>query len=71
MNVCRTVGVSVNIKNAIAMASTMTSCPAALMAAKSILQIVLRVVEIFTNAFARKFYEQIVTFIQSRSFKVY
>jgi len=53
------------------MAATMTSCSTAIMATKSILQIVLRIIEIFTSAFARKFYEQIVVFIQSRSFELY
>jgi len=60
-----------NIKNEIAVASTMTSCSIAAMATKSILRIVLRVIEIFTSAFARKFYEQIVTFIQSRNFELF
>jgi len=41
------------------------------MAAKSILQIVLRIIDIFTSAFARKFYEQLVAFTQSRSFELY
>ena len=53
------------------MASTITSCSTAIMAAKSILQIVLRIIDIFTSAFARKFYEQLVAFTQSRSFELY
>ena len=44
------------------MASTITSCSTAIMAAKSILQIVLRIIDIFTSAFARKFDEQLVAF---------
>jgi len=43
---------------------------AATMATKSIVQIVLRIMEIFTSAFARKFHEQMVAFIQSRSFEL-
>jgi len=49
----------------------MTSCSTATMAAKTILQIMLHIIDVFTTASARKFYEQIVAFIQSRSFELY
>jgi len=47
-----------------AMVATMTSCSTAKLAAKSILQIVLRIIEIFTSICARRFYEQMVALIQ-------
>jgi len=49
----------------------MTFYSTAIMAAKSILQIVLGIIEISTTASAGKFYEQMMAFIQSRSFELY
>jgi len=42
-----------------------------ILAAKSILQIVLLIIEIFTSTCAGKFYEQMVVLIQSRSLELH
>jgi len=60
-----------NIKNSIVMAVAMTSCLFAILAANIILQIVLRIVEIFTNICMGKFYKQMVALIQSRSLELH
>jgi len=49
------------------MAATMTSCSTAILATKSILQILHYSSEIFTSVFARKFYEQMVILIQKEA----
>jgi len=49
----------------------MTYCSTASLAANSTLQIVLRIVEIFTSTCAGKFYEQMVALIQSRSLELH
>jgi len=48
------------------MATTMTSCSPAILVAKSIQQS-LHSIDVFTSPFARKFYEQMVVFIPSRT----
>jgi len=47
------------------MMTTMTACSTAILAEKSILYTYS--IEIFTNALARRFYEQMVAFIKSRT----
>jgi len=42
------------------MAEEITSCSTAILAAESILQIVLRIIGIFTSRYARTFYEKMV-----------
>ena len=56
----------VNIKSAIAMAEEITSCSTAILAAESILQIVLRIIGIFTSRYARTFYEKMVAWHSSK-----
>jgi len=51
------------------MAATMTTYSTAIMAVKGIVQI--KSSEIFTSAFARKFYVKMVTLVQSRSLELY
>ena len=58
----------VNIKSAITMMAAMTPCSTAILAAKSI--VLFHSIEIFTNALARKFYEQLVGFSQSRNLDI-
>ena len=53
------------------MAARMTSYSIAILAAKSILQILLHIIQIFTSVCAGKFYEQMVTLIQSRSLELH
>jgi len=57
------------MKSASTMLATITSCSTAILAAKCILHTVhlSYSIDIFTSNFAGKFYEQMVTFIQSRN----
>jgi len=53
------------------MAFMVTSCSTATLAAKSVLLILHLKHRDFKSVFARKYYEQMVVFIQSRSFELY
>jgi len=54
------------------MTATITPCSTAILAEKSIgLLQILHKHRGFTNAFARKFYEKMVAFIQSRNLEIY
>jgi len=53
------------------MESTTTSCSTATLAARNILQIFLRMIEIFTSTSAGKFYEQMLALIQSSSLELH
>ena len=59
----------VNIKSAITMTTTMTPCSGAILAGNSILQIMHWKYRDFRNAFARKFYEQMVVSFQVETCK--
>ena len=58
-----------NIKSAITMTTTMTPCSGAILAGNSILQIMHWKYRDFRNAFARKFYEQMVVSFQVETCK--
>ena len=53
------------------MATTMTSCSTAPLAEKKCCRPCTYSIKIYTNAFARKFYEKMVAFIQSKNLKIY
>jgi len=59
----------VNIKSAVVMAYTVTSCSTELLAAKS--RSCAYSIAIFTSAFSVRFYEQMVAFVQGRSLELH
>jgi len=68
---CTSEACKYSIRNAVVMAAAMSSCSTAILAAKSILQIVHFGIERFTSAFARKIYDQMVALVQRRSLELH
>jgi len=61
----------VNIKRAVAMAVNIPSCSTAIMAAKSMLQIALRIIDILTSTCAGSFTSKWFALTQSRSLELH